>query len=247
MNATSKSGASPLPTSVPVSLPVYLEIGKKRTFAGACDWPGWCRSSRNEESALQALLAWGPRYARVLHVAGIDFVTPVDVAAFAVTERLPGNATTDFGAPDAVLTHDGLPMEAAELEHLQAVLAACWQALAAAATEAAGKELTKGPRGGGRDLDAIVRHVLDGNASYLGRLAWKPSTPPGASLNERLVRGQEATADALNAAAHGLTPKQGPRGGLIWAPRTFVRRLAWHLLDHAWEIEDRSTPTAAQV
>jgi hypothetical protein len=25
-----------------------------------------------------------------------------------------------------------------------------------------------------------------------------------------------------------------------WSPRFFVRRSAWHALDHAWEIEDRS-------
>jgi len=33
----------------------YLEIGKKRTFAGAMDWPGWCRSGRDEASALEAM------------------------------------------------------------------------------------------------------------------------------------------------------------------------------------------------
>ena len=27
----------------------YLEVGAKRVFAGALDWPGWCRSARREE------------------------------------------------------------------------------------------------------------------------------------------------------------------------------------------------------
>ena len=35
-------------------------------------------------------------------------------------------------------------------------------------------------------------------------------------------------------------PKSGPRGGKIWSPRFFVRYVAWHTLDHAWEIEDRA-------
>ena len=52
---------------------IYLEIGKKRTFAGAIDWPGWCRSGSDEESALQALFDYGPRYARVLRSSQLGF------------------------------------------------------------------------------------------------------------------------------------------------------------------------------
>jgi len=38
------------------SFPVFIEEGKKKTFAGTLDWPGWCRSGKDGESALQALL-----------------------------------------------------------------------------------------------------------------------------------------------------------------------------------------------
>jgi hypothetical protein len=34
-------------------------------------------------------------------------------------------------------------------------------------------------------------------------------------------------------------PERGPRGGAIWSARNYVRRIAWHVLDHAWEIEDK--------
>ncbi len=231
-----------LPAVMSNTIPIYLEIGQKRDFAGARDWPGWCRSGRDEESALQALCACGPRYARALSRTDIVFSPPLDASAFAVVQRLPGNATTDFGAPDAVLPDDVLPVDATELARLQAVLAACWQALAAAVESATGKELSKGPRGGGRELDAIARHVIDSNASYLGRLGWKQSKRPEVSVSEEIVWAREATASALDAAARGLTPERGPRGGIIWAPRTFARRAAWHLLDHAWEIEDRLAP-----
>jgi len=37
----------------------------------------------------------------------------------------------------------------------------------------------------------------------------------------------------------GEIPHQGPRGGALWTPRYFVRRVAWHTVDHLWEIEDR--------
>jgi hypothetical protein len=47
---------------------------------------------------------------------------------------------------------------------------------------------------------------------------------------------------ALAAGARGELPERGPRGGARWTPRSFVRRVAWHVLDHAWEIEDRLQP-----
>ena len=38
-------------------------------------------------------------------------------------------------------------------------------------------------------------------------------------------------------------PSDGsPIAGKKWPPRYAARRVAWHALDHAWEIEDRSDP-----
>jgi hypothetical protein len=40
-------------------------------------------------------------------------------------------------------------------------------------------------------------------------------------------------------------PSDGsPIAGRRWPPRYAARRIAWHVLDHAWEIEDRSEPGA---
>ena len=218
---------------------VYLEIGKKRIIAGAIDWPGWCRIGRDEDSSLQALLDCGPRYARVLAATPLGFQPPTDRSAFSVVERLEGNVTTDFGAPDASPSRDAQPVDAAELQRLQTLLRACWQAFDQAVQAATGKELRKGPRGGGRELDGIVRHVLGGDASYLARLAWKFKPDEMAELSQELSRSRRAVLDALEAAARGELPSQGPRGGTIWTPSYFVRRVSWHVLDHAWEIEDR--------
>ena len=88
---------------------VYLETGKKRTFAGAIEWPGWCRSGRDEHAALQALCDYGPRYAGVLRPAQLEFQAPADVSAIAVIERLKGDATTDFGAPGKPPSSDTRP------------------------------------------------------------------------------------------------------------------------------------------
>ncbi len=218
---------------------VYLEIGQKRTFAGALDWPGWCRSGRDEASALQALFEYAPRYARVLNTAQLDFSTPSNLSAFTVVERLPGDATTDFGAPAAVPSNDALPVDDIELQRLQVLLKACWFAFDAAAQSAFGKELRKGPRGGGREVDHIVRHVLESDRGYLSSLGWKLKLSEADDPITRLQQTRQAILDGLASAAHGEIKSRGPRGGLRWPPRYFVRRVAWHVLDHAWEIEDR--------
>jgi hypothetical protein len=214
-------------------IPVYLEIGQKRTFAGAMDWPGWCRSGRDEESALQALVDYGVHYARVVSTEGktkeFGFRAPAGVASLIVTERLKGNATTDFGAPDLAPADDAKPVNEAE----------CWRAFDRAVRSAEGKELRKGPRGGGRELDGVIRHVLASEASYLSSLGGKVAQDEAADPGEELKRTRKAILEGLRAAAHGEIAARGPRGGLRWKPRYFVRRVAWHVLDHAWEIEDR--------
>src|SRR5512139_1995305 len=80
-------------------LNIYLEVGTRRTIAGALDWPGWCRVGQDEASALQSLVEYGPRYAKVLRSARLGFQAPDDLSAFVVKERLKGNAATDYGVP----------------------------------------------------------------------------------------------------------------------------------------------------
>jgi hypothetical protein len=220
-------------------IPVAVEVGKKRAFAGAVEWPGWCRRGRDEERALQAMIDYGLRYVRVLEGTGIAFQVPAGVSELVVTERHEGNATTDFGAPAIVLDADTPPVDREELERLQAILLACWRAFDEAVDRATDQVLRKGPRGGGRDLVKIVDHVLGGDQSYLSRVAWRHKKENGEDLAEALDRTRQAVLDALEVAAGGNLPERGPRGGVIWPARYFVRRVAWHVLDHAWEIEDR--------
>lgn len=219
---------------------VYLEVGKKRVFAGVLEWPGWSRSGRSEEEALGALLKYGARYAAVVVRAGLEPESPEDVAAFNVVERLPGGAGTDFGAPEAIPAADRESLHIDDLVRLGSVLTACWEAFDAAAAAAVGIELRKGPRGGGRELEAITRHVLEAEQGYLSRLAWKIDKGRAVNLNEEMRLTRQAIMDALAAAERGEIPARGPRGGAIWPARYFVRRVAWHVLDHLWEIEDRA-------
>lgn len=218
---------------------VYIEMGKKKCFANAVEWPGWGRSGRDQAGALQALLAYAPRYARAIQPAGLDFHPPEDIGGLQVIKDVEGNASTDFGAFGVVPSEDIRPVSAGDLERFQALLCACWQTLEQTAEAAAGKELLKGPRGGGRELDGILRHVIESQAAYMGRIGVKFKVDPNAAMLVELRCGKQTVLDGLSAAARGELPERGPRGGVYWPPRYFVRTLTWHVLDHAWEIEDR--------
>ena len=188
---------------------------------------------------MQALLDYGPRYARIVQAADVGFETPENVEAFDVVERVEGNATTDFGATDADLASDEEAIDDEELQRLQKILEANWAAFDAAVAQAEGKELQKGPRGGGRELEGIVNHVLEADRAYLRRLGWKVARAKDEDDRQMMERVREGTLEGLKAGAAGRLPEEGPRGGKRWLPRRFVRRMAWHELDHAWEIEDR--------
>lgn len=216
---------------------IYLEVGNRRTFAAALDWPGWCRMGRDETAALKTLFEYGSRYAHILRRARLGFQLPDDVSAFVVVERLKGNATTDFGAPDLAPSNDTQALDDPELRRLQTILKASWRALDATVEAAKGKALRAGPRGGGRSLDRIVDHVLGSEGGYLSQLGGKLPKSESSSPSPEQIR--QAILNTLRASAHGEIPEFGPRGGKRWSPRYFVRREAWHILDHVWEIEDR--------
>ncbi|MEP6681198.1 MAG: hypothetical protein ABJB65_06925 [Chloroflexota bacterium] len=213
-------------------IPVYLEVTPRRTFAAAVDWPGWCRSGKTEDEALDALVAYGPRYANVAGRSA-GFTAPTDTSMLKLTERLKGGPTTEFGAPQATPRSDHQPLDEAELRRQTTLLRAAWRVFDAMLKRHAGVELRKGPRGGGRDQARMAAHVVDAERSYLTQLGARPpkGDDPGA-LRKRVVA-------ALAARAHD-EPIDDPSGTKKrWEPRFFVRRAAWHALDHAWEIEDR--------
>jgi hypothetical protein len=201
---------------VPTTTPVYLELGRAWTFACALHWPGWCRRGKGEEAALEALEAYAGRYAAVI---GPSFIP----GELEVVGQLPGNATTDFGAPDAKGPWDDEPLAGAEAGLQAERLDACWRAFDRVLA-AAPAELRKGPRGGGRDRDAVAAHVQEAERTYARKIGVRlPPRTPWAEQRAALL-GALATGTADGA----------------WPARYAVRRIGWHVLDHAWEIEDRT-------
>ena len=221
-----------MPRARASATPVYVEVGKKRAFASARDWPGWSRAGKGEEEALIALAEYAPRYAVVAIEAGVDL--PAAAAdRLEVVERLPGDATTEFGAPGAVAKGDGDGLSPAEAKRQAALLEAAW-AVFDRVVAGAPATLAKGPRGGGRDRDPIVDHVVGAEAAYARKIGIAHKAPSGADV-EAVAALREEILEAVRTRRFGSPPRSEP-----WPARYAIRRIAWHVLDHAWEIEDKS-------
>jgi len=213
-------------------IPVYLETGAKKVFACSVDFPGWCRSGRDEEAALEALADYAPRYAEVAKLAKVAFPAK---AEFEVTERVKGKGATDFGIPHEVTRADAEPMTARQAARQVQLLRAAWTVLDRVA-KASPAELRKGPRGGGRDRDKMLDHVLGAEAAYARKVGIKQPQPQvGDTRAVMALRDQ--LAETLGGASDGSPPV--PKG---WPPRYAIRRITWHVLDHAWEMQDRADP-----
>jgi hypothetical protein len=200
------------------ALRIYFETGKRWVFAGAVDWPGWCRRDRSEEAALDTLLEYASRYSKAVGVAVPT--GSVDVVGRVATR----SGMADFGAPGAVGPWDNQPFPTRELGRHLGLLEASWAYLDGVAAVSPA-ELRKGPRGGGRDREAMLKHVQEAERAYAPKIGCRvpPRTPWDEQRTMIMAGLRAAPADSA------------------WPVRYTIRRLAWHILDHAWEMEDRAS------
>ena len=214
-----------------MSTSVGVEAGTKKVFAIALDWPGWARADRTEEAALEALAAYAERYEPVIRAAGLK--PPARATTFDVVEHLHGGASTDFGVPHEIADADTRPVTAAEAKRIASLVTAAWTVLDEIAAESPA-ELRKGPRGGGRDRDKMLAHVLDAQAAYARKIGIREDAPAIDDI-VAIEEQREAIATVLATASDGNPVV--PNG---WPVRYAARRIAWHALDHAWEMQDRA-------
>jgi hypothetical protein len=213
---------------------VMVEQGKKKAVASAFDWPGWDRGGKSEDEALTILATYRPRYAKVAELAGLrdEFLATGKVK---VVERIQGTGMTDFYTLSARSAGpEQKQMSAAECERKLALLRACWAYFEDVASRVSA-ELRKGPRGGGRDRDRIVRHT---NGAEIVEFAKKVGvmTPPDAWQNPNPDK-LRAHRDAFCAAIREYNARGA--SARTWTVQFVIRRCAYHMLDHAWEMEDR--------
>jgi hypothetical protein len=216
-------------------LNVILEIGPKgkKVVATAWDWPGLERNGKTEDEALAKLEAYLPRYATVAGRARMKDEL-VNQASISVVERYDGAGSTDFwGVSFASCDLDRRPITPEEWERRIRLLQACWAEFDAIAARVS-PELQKGPRGGGRSRDEIVNHVFGTERTEFGKKIGV-KTPQGVMLTpEGLRQHREDYVDALRA-YHA----EGRQAGRSWTLSYLLRHTAYHVMDHAWEMEDK--------
>lgn len=211
---------------------VMVELGKKKAVAAALDWPGWNRSGKSEAEALQVLATYRPRYAKVAELAGLadEFRAAGEIA---VVERLEGTGMTDFyGLSFRSTGSEHQPISNAACERKIALLRASWIYFDDVASRVSA-ELRKGPRGGGRDRDKIVYHA---NGAEIQEFAKRVgvNTPHDAWRHPDDLRAHR---DAFCAAIRDYNARGAP--ARTWTVQFVIRHSAYHMLDHAWEMEDR--------
>jgi hypothetical protein len=219
------------------ALRVILEMGKKRRVAaGAMDWPGLDRWGSTEHKALEKLLSYVPRYVDVAERAGMAdaFADQRDIE---VVERVPGSSSTDFWGVAHIpseIERDVLSPEA--LERRLDLLRGCWATFDDVAVRVS-PELRPGARGGGRTREQIIRHVVLNEPDQFSRKV-EVRTPfedllaPGG-----LGRHREAYLEGIRAYNADGRPAR------TWPIQFLIRRTAQHVMDHAWELEDRDLGT----
>jgi hypothetical protein len=92
--------------------------------------------------------------------------------------------------------------------------------------------MQKGPRGGGRDRDRIVRHVLFTERDWAKMVG--VITPEDTMLTgEELNAYRDTYCNAIRAFhSQGKMARK-------WPLRYLIRHTAFHTLDHAWEMQDK--------
>jgi hypothetical protein len=217
---------------MPEPVRVQIEVGKKkRSVASAFDWPGWDRWAKTADGALGVLETYRPRYAKVAELAGYGDMFAA-AGPLEVVERVPGTGMTDFyGTPCVAAPPEYERMTPADLERKTALLQACWTYFDSVADRV--NELRLGPRGGGRDRDRLRRHA---NGAEIDE--WAPKVDVKVPLE---TRDDPVALQTYRNQFIAAIREYGAAGepARNWQVPFLIRRACYHMLDHAWEMEDR--------
>jgi hypothetical protein len=205
----------------------------KKVVAFALDWPGWSRGAKTAEEALATLESYRRRYRRVATLARLtkefDEAGPLEV----IEDRV-GTGSTDFwGISFSPCTLEQESMNDKEFARKVKLLRACWSFFDDAAARVS-PQMRKGIRGGGRERDEIIRHTRRVESEdFAKRVGLR--VPEGAAVaGKGLLAYREDYVAALRAHHQdGVTSLRS------WTLAFLIRHSAFHVMDHAWEMEDK--------
>jgi hypothetical protein len=212
---------------------VTLEIGPKgkRVVAVAPDWPGLERGAKTGEAAVYRLLSYVPRYDQVAKLAGLGTAFG-NIADADVVEQYRGTSSTDFwGVSFAFSSIDQQAMSDEALARELTLMQACW-AFFDDVRSRVSAEMQRGPRGGGRDRDHIIRHTFGAELDWAKKLGVS-TTMDAMRADDELRAYRDAYCNTIRT-FHSLDQK-----ARTWPLRYLIRHTAYHTLDHAWEMEDK--------
>jgi hypothetical protein len=215
-------------------LRVTLEIGPKgkKVVAVAPDWPGLERGAKTADAAIEKLTSYLPRYMRVAKLArrGGELATITDVD---VVEQYPGIGSTDFwGISFAFSSIDEQQMSSEELKRHLALMQACWKFFDEV-RERVSPDMQKGPRGGGRDRDRIVRHVVANEQDWAKKIGLRTAEGEVVTDEDGLEAFRSSYCKAIR------TFHSEGKAARTWPLRYLIRHTAYHTMDHTWEMEDK--------
>jgi hypothetical protein len=223
---------------MPVRTVVQRGPKDKKAVAFAVDWPGWSRGAKTPELALELLESYRARYRPIAVSARLarefDAAGPLDIVEDAV-----GAGSTDFWGISFLpssLEHE--PMDDAELSRKVKLLRGCWAFFDATAARVSA-EMRTGPRGGGRDRNRIVRHAIRTESEEFAKRLGLRIPEEGALTPQGLREFREDYVTAMRDYNAG----DGKRMR-TWNLPFLIRHSAYHMLDHAWEMEDKDLTPA---
>jgi hypothetical protein len=207
----------------------------KKSVAFSVDWPGWSRGAKTGDVALETLESYRERYRPI---AGLAEMTREFNAAgpLEVVEEKVGTGSTDFWAisfsPSAT---EQDPMVEADLERGITLLQAAWAFFDSVAARVS-PEMAKGPRGGGRDRDHIIRHTIRVESLDFASRVGLIVEDDGAAITPD---GRREYRKAYVAAMRSYNAGEAEGRMRAWTLPFVIRHSAFHTLDHAWEMEDK--------
>jgi hypothetical protein len=222
------------------SVRMMIELGPKgkKSVAYAIDWPGWSRGRKTPDQAIEMLEAYRQRYRPIADIAGLG--AEFDTAGSLIeVDRYTGTGSTDFwGISFAASPEEREGMSEQLLERRLALLQAAWAFFDQVAKRVS-PELKKGPRGGGRDRDQIINHTLGWERTGLA-VNVGIEYPEGVLIDPDVLRQyREGYVEALR--EHHAKGQKARK----WELSYLIRHSAFHMLDHAWEMEDKDLASEA--